>query len=85
MKISSIGWLLLTFNGKNLKNVINCQATAVIKKMKCSLSSFRVALGQEYRALAGGFLLLRIFSVAISVRSHVCFIVNLILIAMFLR
>ena len=34
MKISSIGWLLLTFNGKNLKNVINCQATAVIKKKK---------------------------------------------------
>ena len=41
---------------------------------------FRVVLGQAYRGLTGGFLLLRIFSVAISVSPHVCFILNLILI-----
>ena len=33
-----------------------------------------VVLGQAYRGLTGGFLLLRIFSVAISVSLHVCFI-----------
>ena len=32
-----------------------------------------------------GFLLLRIFSVAISVSPHVCFILDLILISMFLK
>ena len=35
--------------------------------------------------LTVGFLLLRIFSVAISERSNVCFILDLILISMFLR
>ena len=35
--------------------------------------------------LTGGFLLLRIFSVGISVSPHVCFILDLILIPMFLR
>ena len=35
--------------------------------------------------LTGGFLLLRNFSVAISVSPHVCFILVLILISMFLR
>ena len=38
-----------------------------------------------YRGLTGGFLLLRNFSVAISVSPHVCFILVLILISMFLR
>ena len=38
-----------------------------------------------YRGLSGGFLLLRIFSVAISVSAHVCFISDLILISRFLR
>ena len=38
-----------------------------------------------YRGLTGGFLLLRIFSVGISVSPHVCFILDLILISMFLR
>ena len=33
----------------------------------------------------GRFLLLRIFTVAISVSPHVCFILDLILISMFLR
>ena len=40
---------------------------------------------RAYRGLTGGFLLLRNFSVAISVSPHVCFILVLILISMFLR
>ena len=40
---------------------------------------------QTNRGLTGGVLLLRIFSVAISVSPHVCFILDLILISMFLR
>ena len=44
-----------------------------------------VFFGQAYRGLNGGFLLLRIFSVAISVSPHVCFILDLILISVFLR
>ena len=46
---------------------------------------FRVVLGWAYRGLTGGFLLLRSFCVAISVSPHVCFILVLILISMFLR
>ena len=38
-----------------------------------------------YRGLTGGFLLLQNFSAAISVSPHVCFILVLILISMFLR
>ena len=38
-----------------------------------------------YRGLTDGFLLLQNFSVAISVSPHVCFILVLILISMFLR
>ena len=38
-----------------------------------------------YRGLTGGFLLLRIVSVYISVSPHVCFVLDLILISMFLR
>ena len=30
-------------------------------------------VGQAYRGLSGGFVLLRIFSVAVSVSPHVCF------------
>ena len=44
-----------------------------------------VVLGRAYRGLTGGFLLLRNFSDAISVSTHVCFILVLILISMFLR
>ena len=44
-----------------------------------------IVLGQAYRGLTGGFLLLRNFSVAISVSPHVCFFLVLILISMFLR
>ena len=39
----------------------------------------------SYRGLTGGFLLLRILSVAISGSPHVCFYLDLILISMFLR
>ena len=42
-------------------------------------------LAQAYPGLTGGFLLLRILSVAISVSPRVCFILDLILIYMFLR
>ena len=38
--------------------------------------------GQAYRGLIGGFLLLRIFRVAISVSPRVCFILDLIFISM---
>ena len=44
-----------------------------------------LALGKAYRGLTGGFLLLQIFSVAISVSRHVCFILALILMSMFLK
>ena len=47
--------------------------------------TFRVVLYQAYRDLTGGFLLLRIFSVAISVSPQVCFILDLSVISMFLR
>ena len=46
---------------------------------------FRVVLGRAYRGLTGGFLLHRNFSVAISVSPHVCFILVLMLISMYLR
>ena len=45
----------------------------------------RVVLGRAYRGLNGGILLLRNFSVTISVSPHVCFILVVILISMFLR
>ena len=38
------------------------------------IESFRVVLRRAYRGLTGGFLLLRNFSVTISVSPHVCFI-----------
>ena len=38
------------------------------------ISVFRVVSGWAYRGLSGGFLLLRNFSVTISVSPHVCFI-----------
>ena len=51
----------------------------------CTLNPFRVVLGWAYRGLTGGFLLLQNFSAAFSVSPHVCFILVLILISMFLR
>ena len=47
------------------------------------LTPIRVVLGRGYRGLTGGFLLLRVFSVGISVSPR--FILVLILISMFLR
>ena len=52
---------------------------------RISFWTFRVVLGWAYRGLTGGFLLLQNFCVAISVSPHVCFILVLILISMFLR
>ena len=49
------------------------------------IHSVWVVLGWAYRGLTGGFLLLQNFCVAISVSPHVCFILVLILISMFLR
>ena len=46
---------------------------------------FRVVLGWACRGLAGGFLLLQNFSAAISVSPHVCFVLVLILVSVFLR
>ena len=45
----------------------------------------RVVFSRAYRGLTGGFLLKRNFSVAISMSPHVCFILVLILISIFLR
>ena len=53
--------------------------------MKCHLHLPIKGMAKTYRAFTGGFLLLRIFSVAISVSPHVCFILDLILISIFVR
>ena len=45
----------------------------------------QVVFGRAYRGLTGGFLLLRNFSVTVSVSPHVCSILVLILISIFLR
>ena len=57
------------------RNVIECSS------FKAKRISSRLGLS----GLTGGFLLLQNFSVAISVSPHVCFILALILISMFLR
>ena len=46
---------------------------------------YKYTIFKLYRGLTGGFLLLQNFSVAISVSPHVCFMLVLILISMFLR
>ena len=51
----------------------------------CAQTSVLVVLGWAYRGLTGRFLLLQNSSVAISVSPHVCFILVLILISVFLR
>ena len=53
--------------------------------LAASRNAALVVLGWAYRGLTGGFLLLQNFSVAISVSPHVCFILVLILISIFLR
>ena len=55
------------------------------KKDEDSNLSCTFSFTESYRGLTGGFLLLQNFSVAISVSPHVCFILVLILISMFLR
>ena len=68
------------------KRVISVRATEVLLYVKTlKRLPLRVCLGRAYRSLTGWFLLLRNFSVAISVSPHVCFILVLILISMFLR
>ena len=56
-----------------------------VRKSQKSYSVYKYARSKAYRGLTGGFLLLRIFSVDISVSPHVCFILDLILISIFLR
>ena len=61
----------------------------LVSARRCSFRkpqrTFRVVLGWADRGLTGGFLLLQNFSVVISVSPHVCFILVLILISMFLK
>ena len=64
----------------NFKTIID-----IFMKLETNIKNFRVVLGWAYRGLTGGFLLLQNFCVAISVSPHVCFILVLILISMFLR
>ena len=49
------------------------------------MTDIRVVLGQACCGLIGRFLFLRIFSVAISMSLHGCFIVDLALIIIFLK
>ena len=62
-----------------------CLKGPLSPKQPTNQPTFRVVLGWAYRGLTGGFLLLQNFSVAISVSPHVCFILVLILISVFLR
>ena len=66
-------------------NVCHSGIIFILNVLQCTGNVFRVVLGWAYRGLTGGFLLLQNFSVAISVSPHVCFILVLILISMFLR
>ena len=59
--------------------------TACLVVNPIKVNSFAYLFNWAYRGLTGGFLLLQNFSVAISVSPHVCFILVLILISMFLR
>ena len=63
--------------------LFNC--TTVVTRAVGDCHPFRVVLGRAYRGLTGWFLFLRNFSVIISVSPHVCFILVLILISMFLK
>ena len=64
---------------------INEDMVQILLMLEVLFNPFRVVLGWAYRGLTGGFLLLQNFCVAISVSPHVCFILVLILISMFLR
>ena len=57
----------------------------ILASVRCHMKCDGIILGWAYRGLTGGFRLLQNFSVAISVSPHVCFLLVLILISMFLR
>ena len=71
--------------GKGMKvytNGVGQMTTVAAMPVYCNKTNFLIKL---YHGLTGRFLLLRNFSVAISVSPHVCFILVLILISVFLR
>ena len=66
--------------------VLRQTACLVVNPIKVNSFAYLLNCTTVGRAtLTGGFLLLRNFSVTISVSPHVCFILVLILISMFLR
>ena len=67
-----------------LKNT-RIQVIGFVESKYRSLTVCVIARSLQYRGLTGRFLLLQNFSVAISVSPHVCFILVLILISVFLR
>ena len=80
---------MITFQKKELFSLLSARIAVkallyLLFLIGCKIK-FRVVLGWAYRGLTGRFLLLQNFSVAISVSPHVCFILVLILISMFLR
>ena len=70
---------------RHFKRKGHTPAYILVPPVKKITYPFQVVLGWAYRGLTGGFPLLQNFSVAISVSPHVCFILVLILISMFLR
>ena len=77
------------FQKDGLKTWRRCKDKVLLRhesrnKEQSIANKARVVLGQTYHGLTGGFLLLRIFSAGISVSCHMCFILDLILISMFL-
>ena len=69
---------------------ISSTHSAPLNKMAAKVKNRKIlkrqaVLDWAYRGLTGGFLLLQNFSVAVSVTPHVCFIIVLILMSMFLR
>ena len=63
----------------DLNYCLNISLLVISTNFETGLSRYNL-----YRGLTGGFLLLQNFCVAISVSPHVCFILVLILISMFL-
>ena len=77
--------LLMIFISHTVYDIIYSQICWLPDQYFDIKKTLRVVLGWAYRGLTGGFLLLQNFCVAISVSPHVCFILVLILISMFLR
>ena len=77
-------WKVLLVYSDNLCNC-NCQCLNDLWVRSYDLVLFLYWLQGYYRGFTGGFLLLQNFSVAISVSPHVCFILVLFFISMFLR